>query len=187
MAQSSFKVGVEIANLFGKTMPNKDAREAKMCTAEDIKQINQHTDVVGDALHNDHEGTIERIIRLEQKFEGQIDDVRQDFKDDLRMVFENLTDIRGALGAGLIKVGGVICTLIITLFGLLFNWLWEEEKTHDQRLLANGAIISRTVANQENLSKDVGEIATMIRSELDRQREENGRHIEHHEKYRHPE
>lgn len=185
MAESSFKVGVEIATLLGNIMTRKDAGGDKMCTAEDIKQINQHTDVVGDALHNDNESTVDRIIRLETKFEGQIDDIRQDFKDDLRSVFENLTDIRAALGSGLVKVGGIICTLIITVFGLLFNWLWQEEQKQNQAQMTNGAIISRTVANQEHLSEDVGEIASMIRDELARQKEQNGKDIERHEKYEH--
>jgi hypothetical protein len=185
MAESSFKVGVEIATLLGNFMSKKDAGRDKMCTAEDIKQINQHTDVVGDALHNDHESTVDRILRLETKFEGQINDIRQDFKDDLRSVFENLTDIRSALGSGLVKVGGIICTLIVTLFGLLFSWLWQEEGRQNQVQMTNGAIISRTVANQNHLSEDVGEIADMIRQELDRQKEENGREIERHEKYKH--
>ncbi|PNV83838.1 MAG: hypothetical protein C0610_16805 [Desulfobacteraceae bacterium] len=156
-----------------------------MCTAEDIRQINQHTDVVGDALHNDHEGTVERILRLEQKFEGQVDDIRQDFKDDLRLVFEHLTDIRATLGAGLVKTGGIICTLILTVFGFLFNFLWEEEKAHDQRLMTNAAVISTTVAKQENISDDVAEIAEMIRQEIDRQRKENGMELDRHLKYEH--
>jgi hypothetical protein len=73
---------------------------------------------------------------------------------------------------------------MVFLFGLLFNWMWDNEQARDAQQLENTSVLSTTTAVQRQLADDVEDIADMMKKELD---EDHEAHLNNHIKYDHSE
>ncbi len=163
----------------------------KMCTSEEVEEINRHTDQVGEMLQEEDKQISGQVSTLEDRFSDKVEAVKEefkeevaavkkDFKEDINILFEGLADIRKSVS----KSTGIQLTAMVFLFGLLFNWMWDNEQARDAQQLENTSVLSTTTAVQRQLADDVEDIADMMKKELD---EDHEAHLNNHIKYDHSE
>ncbi|RLA60691.1 MAG: hypothetical protein DRQ89_12465 [Epsilonproteobacteria bacterium] len=164
---------------------------AEMCSSEEVQEINDHTDKAVEILHKDDEQISGQVHALEARFTDKVEAVKEEFKEevaevkkefkgDINIVFDQLTDIRKSVG----RSTGVQLTVLIFLFGMLFNWLWDNEQARDTQQMRNTEVLAVTTTVQATLAEDVKDIASMMKGELDENHKE---HLDNHRKYEHPE
>lgn len=157
-------------------MSLNNPQEDNMCTEEDIKQINQHTDQVGGVLHHDYTHLADRVDKLETKF-----------VEDVREIFGQLRDIRKSIFTTQWTSVGITCGVLLTLFGLLFNWLWSQDQMRSQQIAEMSRVIGAALANEQVLVNSVKSIEDMVKDELNKNGEEHEEDLEDHLKYYHEE
>lgn len=161
---------------------------SKMCEDE-VQSINDHTDRVGEAMHFEHGELVRELRDLEEKLhtkvEHEISEVKREFKTDLHGVRQGVSDLQKSVGGSFLKYTGITCTVLVTLFGLMFNWMWGQEQMRDQLSLERAAVIGETIANQNAVADDVGEIKDLLKQEIKREKDRHDKEMENHLKYDH--
>lgn len=145
-----------------------------MCTEQEVEQINKHTDSVFMGVHMDYGQLVNRVDKLEEKFEGS-----------LKEIFGHFRDIRKSIFTSQWAVAAVICGLIIILFGALFNWLWSQEQMRDNQIMSLSSMIGEASANDKTLVRSVQSIESMVKDEIKENHEVHKEDLGDHLKYFH--
>lgn len=131
-------------------------REVQRDIASARDSLHGKQEEMGATLSGDHKVLYDRLSVVEERLQQDVKEIRGEAKDDMRLVFAHLLEIRDTIGKSALKLGSILSGLIILGLGALFAWLWMEVGSQrnlasQQRneVLANTRLIAELVTQEK--------------------------------------